>query len=159
MPIIEQQKKLVIRKMQPQHLNEAMQLLTKWNMAPKKASLAIPDPERSTLDINNSFIALLNGQLVGVASYILLDDKHAETASLAVNPDYLGYGIGYQLQMARLEEMRSKGIKHLRTESDRPEVIQWYISKFGYEITGKNPKKHDFGHADFDHWTVLELEL
>ena len=108
-------------------------------------------PERTQLAADNTFVALPDGQLVGVASYIVLDELHADTASLAVDPEYLGYGIGYQLQLARLEEMRSKDIKHLRTESDRPEVIHWYINKFAYRITGENPKKHNFGHPDYAH--------
>ena len=145
--------------MQPQHMDAAMALLERWNMAPKKASDTVPNPERDSLDADNTFIALLDGKLVGVASYLLLDDRRAETASLAVDPDHLGCGIGFDLQTARIEEMRAKGIKHLRTESDRPEVIHWYINKFGYRITGRNPKKHSFGHPDYDYWTVLELDL
>lgn len=149
----------VIHKMQPKHMDAAMALLGKWNMAPTKVSAAVPNPERNNLDADNTFIALLNGQLVGVASYIFLDEKRAETASLAVDPEYLGCGIGYKLHMARVAEMQSKGIKHLRTETDRPEVIHWYINKFGYRITGKNQKKHAFGHPDYDFWTVLETDL
>jgi GNAT superfamily N-acetyltransferase len=149
----------VITRMQPQHLAAAMALLEKWNMAPTHASADIPNPERDRLAIEQTFIALLDGQLVGVASYILLGDGRAETASLAVDPKYLGCGIGYELHLARLAEMRSKGIRHLRTESDRPEVVHWYINKFGYSVTGKSPKKHAFGHPGYDSWTVLELEL
>lgn len=149
----------VIRKMQPQDMDAAMALLGKWNMAPIASSKAVPNPERSHLNIDNTYVALLRGKLVGVASYILLGDGRAETASLAVDPQYLGCGIGYELQLARLEEMRSKGVVHLRTESDRPEVIHWYINKFAYRITGKNPKKHAFGQSDCDHWTILELDL
>lgn len=149
----------VISKMQPLHMDAAMALLKKWNMAPTEASVAVPSPERDKLDIEHTFIALLDSQLVGVASYILLGDKRAETASLAVDPEYLGCGIGYELHLARLAEMRSKGITHLRTETDRPEVIHWYINKFGYRITGKNPKKHAFGHPGYDYWTILELDL
>ena len=149
----------VICKMQQQHMDAVMELLGKWNMAPKKASDTVPNPERDNLDIDNTFIALLDGQLVGVASYILLGGRRAETASLAVDPEFLGCGIGYELHMARLAEMRSKGIVHLRTETDRPEVIHWYINKFGYRVTGKNPKKHAFGHPEYDYWTVLELDL
>ena len=151
--------RVVIRKMQPQDMNAVMAILGKWNMVPTEASKTVPNPERSDLNIDNTFVALRQGKLVGVASYILLGDDRAETASLAVDPQYLGCGIGYELQLARLEEMRSKGIKHLQTESDRPEVIHWYINKFGYRITGKNPKKHDFGLADCNYWTILELDL
>ncbi len=149
----------VICKMQTMHMHDAMALLEKWNMAPKQASEAMPNPERSKLDTENTFVALLDNQLVGVASYILLGNNRAETASLAVDPEYLGCGIGYQLHMTRIEELKSKGIKHIHTETDRPEVIQWYINKFGYRMVGENPKKHNFGHSDYDHWTILEANL
>jgi uncharacterized protein (DUF849 family) len=41
----------VISKMLPTQMDDAMALLGKWNMAPKKASEAIPNPERDKLDI------------------------------------------------------------------------------------------------------------
>jgi N-acetylglutamate synthase-like GNAT family acetyltransferase len=148
-----------IRKMQPEDMNGIMAILSKWNMAPILADSNIPAPERDRIEIDNTFVAELQGELVGVSSYFVLSETHAETASLAVDPEFLGCGIGYQLQEARLEEMRKKGIRHLRTESDRPEVIHWYINKFGYQITGENPKKHAFGRLDRDHWTILELDL
>jgi len=148
-----------ICKMQPQHMKAAITLLAGWNMAPESASDTNPNPERSSLNMENTFVAILKEKVIGVGSYILLDDTHAETASLAVDPNYLGCGIGYKIQCARVEEMRSKGIQHLRTESDRPEVINWYISKFGYRVTGKNPKKHNFGHISYNHWTVMEIDL
>ena len=111
------------------------------------------------LPLATTFVATLKGRLVGVGSYIQLDERHAETASLAVDPEFLGCGIGYRLHEARVVEMRRRGIRHLRTESDRPAVIHWYTSKFGYRIVGKNPKKHDFGWSGADVWTILEVEL
>ncbi|MBN2809470.1 MAG: GNAT family N-acetyltransferase [Deltaproteobacteria bacterium] len=148
-----------IRKMKPEDLDNVMAILSKWNMAPVAADSKIPDPERDRIEIDNTFVAELQGSIVGVASYFILSDNHAETASLAVNPEFLGCGIGFRLQEARLEEMRNRGIQRLRTESDRPEVIHWYVNKFGYRITGKNHKKHLFGDFNRDHWTVLELDL
>ena len=148
-----------IRKMKPEDMDGVMAILSKWNMAPVQASPDIPAPERDRIDIDNTFVAELQGQLVGVSSYILLDKTHAETASLAVEPDFLGCGIGSQLQETRLAELRNRGIHHVRTESDRPDVIHWYVHKFGYTITGTNPKKHSFGDPNRDHWTVLEFDL
>ena len=58
-----------------------------------------------------------------------------------------------------LEEMKKKGITRVRTETDRPETIKWYIEKFGYRVIGKNPKKHIFSDPDIKEWTVLELDL
>ena len=148
-----------IRKMLPGDMDAVMAILSKWNMAPVQADANNPSPERDRIEIDNTFVAELQGKIVGTCGYYVHDETHAETASLAVDPEFLGCGIGYQLQEARLEEMRKRGIKHLRTESDRPEVIHWYVNKFGYRITGKNPKKHAFGDANRDHWTILELDL
>lgn len=76
-----------------------------------------------------------------------------------MDPAYKGKGIGYRLQMARIEEMKSRGFQTLRTETDRPETIHWYIEKFGYRKVGVNPKKHEFSLPEVDYWTVLELDL
>lgn len=148
-----------IRKIRVEDIGPAMALLAKWNMAPVAASEDVPQPERERLDMENTFIASLRGKVVGVASWLQLGVSQAETASLAVEPEVIGCGIGYKLQESRLAEMRKKGIRHVRTEADRPEVIRWYVSKFGYRIVGTNPKKHAFSLSERDHWTVLELDL
>jgi uncharacterized protein (DUF849 family)/N-acetylglutamate synthase-like GNAT family acetyltransferase len=150
---------VVIRKIRVDDLESALAILAKWNMAPIQASQAIPQPERDHLETENTFVAILRGRVVGVASWLQIDTARAETASLAVDREVIGCGIGYKLQEARLADMRSQGIRQVRTEADRPEVIRWYVAKFGYRITGTNPKKHAFGLAGRDHWTVLELEL
>lgn len=142
--------------MQDEDVAAAMEILNQWDMAPEADNA---DAERSTIRVENSFVAEDSGTVVGVASYIVHSDTLGETASLAVDPDYRGQGIGYRLQVARLEEMRSRGIETVRTETDRPETINWYIENFGYERVGTNPKKHDFSLSDVDEWTVLELEL
>ena len=151
--------KVHIRKLLPADMTDVMQILKHWNMAPIRPSEDIPVPERDRLEAENTFVATLNGRIVGVASYLNLNNGWAETASLAVAPEYLGCGIGFQLQQARLEEMRNGGISHIRTESDRPDVIQWYIKKFGYRIVGQQAKKHAFGRSDCNYWTILELHL
>lgn len=148
-----------IRKMHAGDLEPALEILRMWNMAPVAPSRDVPDPERTSIQIENSFIAMKDGHVVGIASYILHGAGMAETASLAVDPTCKGLGIGYALQMARLQEMKHRGVKRVITESDRPETIQWYIRKFGYKVTGRNKKKHPFGKIDEPHWTVLELEL
>ncbi len=150
---------VVIRKMQPEDLPAVMAILSQWNMAPRSD---LENAERSEVVVENTFVAEREigfGGIVGVASYILHSDDLAETASLAVAPDMKGKGIGYQLQMARLTELKQRGIKTVRTETDRPETIAWYIKKFNYRKVGRNPKKHRFSLPDVDFWTVLELEL
>jgi N-acetylglutamate synthase-like GNAT family acetyltransferase len=153
------EKNIVIRKMLAGDMDAAMMILSQWNMAPVAPSPENPDPERSSIDIDNTFVAVCEGKIIGVASYIVISDTVVETASLAVDPDYQGSGIGYKLQKARLEAIYQRGIRKVRTETDRMETINWYKSKFGYRETGKNPKKHKFSLADMNEWTVLELNL
>ncbi len=150
---------IAVRKMKQQDLDPAMDILRAWNMAPMKATVDNPDPERSGLVIENSFVALDGQRIVGVASYLERSSGEAETASLAVAPGYRGKGIGYMLQCARLEEMAAKGYTMVRTETDRPETAEWYIRKFGYRKVGTNRKKHEFSLPDVDTWMVLELDL
>ncbi|MCC6946505.1 MAG: GNAT family N-acetyltransferase [Bradyrhizobiaceae bacterium] len=150
---------VVIRKMHEDDRPRVMELLSFWNMAPRAASPEIPDPERSSLIVEHTFIAIADGTLVGVASYILHGNGFAETASLAVDKAWLGTKVGERLQTIRLIEMQTRGVVRVRTEADRPEVIDWYIRKFGYRIAGTARKKHDFGLSSVDHWTVLELNL
>jgi N-acetylglutamate synthase-like GNAT family acetyltransferase len=145
-----------IRKMTDEDIAAAMKILDQWDMAPETDS---EDAERSTIRVENSFVAEADETIVGVGSYIIHSETLGETASLAVDPEYRGEGIGYRLQTARLEEMYDGGIETVRTETDRPETIEWYIEKFGYERVGTNPKKHDFSLPDVDEWTVLELDL
>jgi N-acetylglutamate synthase-like GNAT family acetyltransferase len=150
---------LTIRKMRLEDMAGVSELLSKWNMAPVDPTPDNPDPERSSINIEHSFVALDGNKIVGVGSYIILSPVTAETASLAVDPDYQSKGIGYKLQKLRLREMKQRGIMKVRTETDRPETIDWYVRKFGYKVVGINPKKHAFSLPGVDSWTVLELDL
>jgi len=150
---------IVIRPMSESDREAAMELLESWNMAPRPPTADVPHPERATLRVENSFVALEDDRLVGVCSFIPLEKTRVETASLAVDPALRGKGVGFRLQQARLEEMRARGFKHVRTETDRPETVRWYVEKFGYRVVGRNPKKHPFSLPTVNHWTVLELDL
>ena len=150
---------VLIRKMRPADLPDCMAILERWNMAPRPATAGNPDPERSGIEIDNGFVAEAGGRIVGTCSYIMHSPELAETASLAVDPDHKGGGVGFLLQQARLKEMRQRGIRCVRTETDRPDTIRWYVKRFGYRIVGTNPKKHAFSLPDVDRWTVLELDL
>lgn len=148
-----------IRKMLEGDVPACMAILSQWNMAPSAPTGDNPDPERSGIDVTNGFVAEVEGRIVGTCSYIIHSPELAETASLAVDPSFKGGGVGYLLQKARLDEMRDRGIRKVRTETDRPETIRWYVEKFGYSIVGTNPKKHAFSLPSVDCWTVLELNL
>ena len=145
-----------IRKMHPGDVGDAVEILEQWNMAPRGD---LPNAERSEIDVEKSFVAEKDGHIVGTASYIVHDPEYGETASLAVDPEFRGFGIGARLQEARLREMHERGVRRVRTETDRPATIRWYVEKFGYEKVGTNPKKHAFSLDDVDEWTVLELDL
>jgi 2-dehydropantoate 2-reductase len=147
---------LLIRPMRPDDLAAATAILEKWNMAPTPDR---PDAERSGIIVEQSFVAEQGGRLVGTASYLMLGPDTAETASLAVDPECRGLGLGYKLQVARLLAMWRRGVRQVRTETDRPATIDWYIQKFGYVRVGTNPKKHSFSLPDVQEWTVLELDL
>jgi 2-dehydropantoate 2-reductase len=147
---------VMIRPMRPEDVPAATALLAKWNMAPMPDR---PDAERSGIVVEHSFVAERDGRILGMASYLMLSADEAETASLAVDPDSRGLGLGYRLQVARLEAMRRRGVRRVRTETDRPATVDWYIRKFGYVRKGTNPKKHAFSLPDVDEWVVLELDL
>jgi predicted N-acetyltransferase YhbS len=135
-------------------------ILAQWNMAPIPLSPERPDSERTGIAADGTAIVAVAGdRIVGVASYVLHGARRAETASLAVDPAWRGTGVGAQLQRARLLELKSRGVEEIFTETDRPEVIDWYVRKFGYRIAGTRRKKHEFSLPDVDHWTVLELDL
>jgi 3-keto-5-aminohexanoate cleavage enzyme len=148
---------IVIRKMQPADRARVVEILECWNLAPMEH---LPDPESTGLDTPGAaFVAEKDGKIVGCASYILHAGRRAETGSLAVDPAVRGFGIGEKLQRARLFELQGLSVASIMTETDRPEVIDWYVRKFGYKIAGKRRKKHAFSLEDVDHWTVLELDL
>lgn len=147
---------VIIRPMRESDVPAALAILKQWNMDPRPEE---PNAERSELDVARSFVAERDGKIMGTASYIVLEPGSAETASLAVEPGSRGLGLGYRLQAARLEAMWEQGIRHVRTETDRPETVQWYIDRFGYQPTGTIPKKHDFSVSGIERWTVLELDL
>ena len=106
---------IIVRKMRVDDLDAALHILGEWNMAPTAPSPEVQDPERSELNIQNAFVALQDGKVVGVCSYIIHGPQLAETASLAVSPSCRGLGVGDQLQQARMRELKSLGIKTLRT--------------------------------------------
>lgn len=148
-----------IRKMQPSDSMQVMTLLAYWNIAPVAPSREIPVPERTEIIIDNAHVALDDGRIVGVCSYIQQSPTLAEGASFGVDPDYHGRGIGEKLVLASLRERYTRGIRTVHSEADRPETIRWLVERIGYRIVGTVPKRHAFGSPDIRHWTVLELEL
>lgn len=148
-----------IRKMQSSDLMNVTALLGYWNIAPVAPSSEIPDPERTELIVENTYVAIDGDRIVGVCSFIQHSPIVAEGASLAVDPAYHRLGIAESLASAIRREMYSRGVRTVRLESDRPESISWLVRHRGYQIVGTTPKRHAFGAHDIDHWTVLHLDL
>jgi N-acetylglutamate synthase-like GNAT family acetyltransferase len=148
---------IIIRKMQDADRGRVIEILEHWNLAPRQQ---LPNPESTGLDTPGApFVAEIDSRIVGCASYILHPGRRAETGSLAVDPAFRGLGVGAKLQHARLAELKALGILSIFTETDRPEVIDWTVRKFGFRIAGTRRKSHAFSLEDIDHWTVLELDL
>ena len=51
-----------VRKMREADLPEVLRILALWNMAPRPASAEVPDPERTTIDVANGFVAWLKAR-------------------------------------------------------------------------------------------------
>ncbi len=117
--------------------------------------------EMPEFPLSDCFVAEVDGLVVGVAGYRILGPTLAKTTLLAVHPDFRqGRSIGADLQRARMDHVKTLGIRMLRTNVDDPRVVQWYERRFGYRRTGATvPKTEPFGRDDIDHWTTLEVDL
>jgi ribosomal protein S18 acetylase RimI-like enzyme len=150
---------IILREMRPDDLDRVTAILAHWRMAPVAASPDIPMPEVQSIPVATTLVALLDGAIVGIGSYVLAGDGRADTLLLAVDPACRGAGVGERLQTARLERMRAQGVETVVTEADRPETIDWYVRRFGYRVVGTRPKRHPFGFEGAADWTILELDL
>jgi ribosomal protein S18 acetylase RimI-like enzyme len=105
-------------------------------------------------------VAEIEGSVVGVAGYRILDDQNAKTTLMAVDPTCRGKGVGLMLQEARMNYLRRKGIRWLTTNCDDPAVIEWYRKHFHYELTGNTVcKEENFGLSHVPVWTTIRCAL
>jgi len=119
----------------------------------------IPSEEMPSLTYENYFVAKVDGNVVGFSGYKILSKHDAKTELMVVDNNARGKGIGYALQVRRMEDMLVKGIQTLTTNSDLPESINWYKKYFGYKEIGKLKKIHEFGDPNIDEWTTLQVDL
>ncbi len=119
----------------------------------------IPSQEMPALTYENYFVARLDGKIVGFCGYKILVGSEAKTELMVVDPVVRGRGVGYKLQVRRMEDMLVKGIKTLTTNTDLPATIEWYKKNFGYKEVGTLKKYHEFGDPNIDHWTTLRVDL
>lgn len=116
--------------------------------------------EMAEFPLADCFVADVRGTVAGVAGYRILDAENAKTTLMVVDPVFRGLGVGHALQRARMDFLRSRGLKYLTTNCDDAAVIDWYCRHFGYEPTGARvPKTEDFGLADQTEWTTLRCRL
>lgn len=149
----------IVRKMRASDMDAVLCLLHEANMVPVVPSVEIPEPEVSELIVDHTFVAEIDTEVVGVASYFVLSRTICETGSFAVRRRVRGSGIGYLLQCARLQEMKARGMTRVITQTDIPANIEWFVRRFGYAKVGRAVKRHSFGDPAIDHWIVLELDL
>jgi N-acetylglutamate synthase-like GNAT family acetyltransferase len=147
-----------IRKMQASDTEQVLKLLRHWNIAPVTPSAEVPFPERTEIVIDNTYVATDGHRIIGVCSFYRHSPVLGEAGSLAVDPAYHRRGVGDQLGLAIRRAMYARGIRTMRSESDRPETIKWLVGR-GHRIVGTVPKRHAFGLPEVCDWTVLELDL
>ena len=148
-----------IRKMRPEDLPQALELLRLWNLAPMAPTADVPQPERTGLIVENTHVAVAGERVVGLGSFIQLSPTEAEGASFAVAPEYRGTAVGSLLVVAGRREMYARGIRKIYSETDRPENVNWLTKRFGYRIVGKAAKRQSFGDPTITEWTRLEVDL
>jgi len=144
---------MVIEKAKQSDRTAIMAILKQVNMH------NIPSQEMPELTYENYFVAKINDEVVGFCGYKILSATEAKTELMAVDRNCRGKGIGYRLQLRRMEDMIEKGIEILITNTDIPETIEWYKKNFGYQEKGKLKKLHEYSRPDIDHWTILQVNL
>lgn len=116
--------------------------------------------EMPSFPLEDCFVAEIDGEVVGVAGYRILDDKTAKTTLMAVRPQWRKAGIGRRLQAERMDYLRQQGIRELYTNCDDEQTIAWYEKHFGYERTGQRIHKVEpFGLLDKHEWITLKCNL
>jgi ribosomal protein S18 acetylase RimI-like enzyme len=116
-------------------------------------------PEMPEFPLHDCFVAVANGEIVGVGGYRFLDPVTAKTTLLAVHPAWRGRGIGNRLQSARLELMKAAGATRITTNTDDEAVIAWLERHYGFRRSGELiAKVASFGRADKDHWINMVWE-
>lgn len=153
---------ITIRPARPADLSRILEVLAAFNMH------IYGHEERPEMPPLEHFIVAEDGdRIVGCASYVLdhqtevtSHPDEAETASLAVLPEYQKKGLGSLLHSYRMKVLYERGIKVVCTETDAEWLIDWYVRCFGYKVISSRPKK--FLHAsnpNYPNFTLLKCDL
>ena len=138
----------MIRKAKESDINEILKVLSHYNfnvLNPTDNSPIDNDAEElltlynqvSEIDLNNAFVAVHNGKIVGFSHYKHYKEGVAKTTLVTVLPKFRGH-----LQLARMKEAYGKGYKKLITYCEGPAAIEWYIHHFHYKILGTESVQH-----------------
>jgi N-acetylglutamate synthase-like GNAT family acetyltransferase len=88
----------------------------------------------SELNLQNAFLSIKDGNIVGFSHYKLLENDVAKTTLLTVLPECRGLGLGEKLQVARMRAAYDEGCRKLITFCETPSTVNWYVKHFNYRI-------------------------
>lgn len=113
-------KNLIIRRIRMEDADAISRIEASITKSSVKTDFRNIIEERVRKDEDISFVAEIDGKIVGyMISYILYGgfglDKSAWIATLGVDPKYMGQGIGKSLAEEILLEYRQRGISHIFT--------------------------------------------
>lgn len=111
---------ILIRKLNREDADEIGKIYHAITKSSRVADFKKIVAKQAERDEDASFVAELNGKVVGyLISYTLTGGfgiaKSAWVANLGVNPKFMGQGIGEKLAKAIFKYYRNKGIKHIYT--------------------------------------------
>lgn len=125
------------------------------------------DPERPEMPPIEHYIVAKDGEkIIGCAGFVghdqaplAKDETEVETCALSVLPEYRNQGLGYKLQLTRMQILHRMGVKIMWTEVDEDAYIDWYVRKFGYERLHDREKKEGHMGRNENPYTLLKLDL
>jgi len=111
---------VVIRRMQPGDADDSSRIYTDITQKPVRSEFKPLVEEHATQQKDACFVAEKDGRVIGfMISYILTlgfgIQKSAWIATLGVNPQYMGQGIGADLAKQVFEFYRTEGIHNVYT--------------------------------------------
>lgn len=98
--------------------------------------------EVTLFDLERAFVAEVDGQIAGCAHYRPLSDTEAQTTLLVVREAYRRYGLGRQLQAARMKAAQAAGAQVMTTYCDTEPSALWYQKHFSYQVVGESENRH-----------------
>ena len=124
---------VVIRRMKPSDADEIGRIYSAITLKPAKTDFKKLVKEHAERSEDACFVAEYQGKVAGfMISYILTlgfgIEKSAWIATLGVNPQYMGQGIGGKMATEIFEFYRSEGIHNVYTSVrwDSPDLLSFF---------------------------------